>query len=948
MASRKLSTYRAKRDFTRTPEPSGQTGAARSDRLRFVIQKHAARRLHYDLRLELGGVFKSWAVTRGPSLDPTQKRLAVEVEDHPLDYGDFEGTIPRGEYGGGTVQLWDRGFWIPEGDDSPAEQLGDGELKFRLEGDRLHGSWVLVRMKTDRFGGKRTNWLLIKHRDESARSTEEAEALLAEDRSVASGRVLADITAGTGRAPKPFMLKGQSTAKPNAVWHSNRAEAEKPTSRLATKGQRPAPASRVDATPTTRPQPQRRGRTRAKTPSPIPDFVAPQLARLLEKPPPGKGWGHEMKLDGYRVQLRIVDGVATVKTRKGLDWTPKFSLIAQAAAELPDALIDGEVVVLDSLGHSSFSGLQAALSEQNQQALVLFAFDLLFLGTEDLRGLPLTERKKGLKHLLDSLPPEGRERIRYVSHVEAEGSEVWKSACEMGLEGIISKRLDSAYTSTRSDNWAKAKCRGGQEVIIGGWTTNEGQLRSLLVGVHREGHLAYVGRVGTGFSQPKVKMLLPKLEALQSDTSPFRGEGVPRSEPGVRWVKPKLVAEIEFAGWTGDGNVRQGAYKGLREDKPPQEITLEEAKPVDEVEKPTRARAKAGGNSSSRSSRASRPAPKTRSAASTRSTANTRSAPARSAANRSASTERAPAPAVKGSPIVMGVTISHPDKALWPDGGDGKPVDKLDLAHYYESVGEWLLPHIKGRPCSIVRAPDGIEDQVFFQRHAMKGTSDLLALVRVSGDREPYLQIDRVEGLIAVAQIAAVELHPWNCQPDLPEIPGRLVFDLDPGPEVAFSTVVDAARELRERLDALGLVTFCKTTGGKGLHVVTPLAKETRGQETDWPMAKTFAQAVCTQMASDSPSLYVVNMAKNVRKGRIFLDYLRNDRMSTAVAPLSTRARPGATVSMPLSWNSVRANLDPRAYTLRTASALLAKSKAWADYEAGARSIRAAIRQLTR
>jgi bifunctional non-homologous end joining protein LigD len=936
MPSRKLSTYRSKRDFSKTPEPSGRNAVARGPRLRFVIQKHAARRLHYDLRLELGGVFKSWAVTRGPSLDPGQKRLAVEVEDHPLDYGDFEGTIPRGEYGGGTVQLWDRGHWIPEGDASPASQLSAGELKFHLEGDRLHGSWVLVRMKVDRFGGKRTNWLLIKHRDSSALDPERAEALLAEDRSVASGRKMADIAAGTGRAPKPFMLSGPAAAKADAVWHSNRGNG-------AGRAARTEESSAV-----------RRG-PRSGKPSQIPEFVRPQLCRFVEKPPAGPGWGHEMKLDGYRVQLRVVDGVATLRTRKGLDWTPKFSLIARAARELPDALIDGEVVVLDDQGHSSFSGLQAALSAQNEAALVLFAFDLLFVAGEDLRKLSLEQRKHALKTLLDALTPASRERIRYVGHVEAEGEAVWKSACKMKLEGIISKRLESPYTSTRSDSWTKAKCRGGQEVLIGGYTADQGHLRSLLVGVHRDGRLAYVGRVGTGFSQSTVRALTPKLKAVHRDTSPFQGEGAPRSEPDIHWLEPKLVAEIEFAGWTADGNVRQGAYKGLREDKSPQEITVERARPVAEVEKAARAqaaprvtRAKAAGTAGTKAARA---ATRTKTA-STKATgakaagAKTTSTKATGAMSTRAKAADTNAPRNGGSPSVMGVTISNPDKAMWPDAGDGKAVDKLDLAHYYESVGDWILPHLQGRPCSIVRAPDGIDGQSFFQRHAMPGMSDLLELVRVSGDHKPYLQIDRVEGLIAVAQFAALELHPWNCQPDRPEVPGRLVFDLDPAPDVAFSAVVTAARELRERLEALGLVTFCKTTGGKGLHVVTPLAQDAKGREADWPLAKTFAQAVCTQMAHDSPSLYVVNMAKSVRSGRIFLDYLRNDRIATAVAVLSTRARPGARVSMPLNWTSVRASLDPASFTVRTAPAQLAKSKAWADYEDGARSIREAIQKL--
>jgi bifunctional non-homologous end joining protein LigD len=955
MAVRKLSTYRSKRDFTKTPEPSGREAVARSEHLRFVIQKHAARRLHYDLRLELDGVFKSWAVTRGPSLNPTQKRLAVEVEDHPLDYGDFEGTIPHGEYGGGTVQLWDRGFWIPEGDQSPEEQLRKGDLKFQLVGDRLHGSWVLVRMKGDRFGGKRTNWLLIKHRDTSALSPDEAEAVLAEDRSVASGRMMADIAAGKGRAPKPFMLAGDRRARADAVWHSNRSDVPD----LRGPGNSGAGARR------------RPSRSRSKGTSFPPDFVQPQLCRLVDKPPAGRGWGHEMKLDGYRVQLRVVEGEATLKTRKGLDWTPKFAPIARIAADLPDALIDGEVAVLDDQGHSNFSSLQATLSAQRGEELVLFAFDLLFAEGEDLRKLPLEERKSRLKEMLDGLSPAARQRIRYVEHLTTEGQKVWKSACEMGLEGIISKRLDSPYTSTRSDNWTKAKCRGGQEVIIGAWTTTEGAFRSLLAGVYRDGRFTYVGRVGTGFSQQKVKALLPKLKAIASDASAFGGENAPRPEPNIHWVQPKLVAEIEFAGWTGDGNVRQAAFKGLREDKPPREITVEQAEPVQEVEKATSGHAadgrarRGGARTTNRAAKATRASARTSSAPSRAGKANRAHAHGSKTAGRGAKPagraragsrakptavprSTGTAAAARSPTAVMGVTISHPDKQMWPAAGDGKPVGKLDLAQYYESLGDWILPHLAGRPCSIVRAPDGLQGETFFQRHAMPGTSDMLELVRVSGDRKPYLQIDRVEGLIAVAQVAALELHPWNCQPGHPEIPGRLVFDLDPAPDVEFNAVVTAARELRERLDALGLVTFCKTTGGKGLHVVTPLAPETRGHEPDWPLAKTFAQTVCTQMTHDSPQRYVVNMAKNVRTGRIFLDYLRNDRMATAVAPLSTRARPGARVSMPVNWSSVRSSLDPSVFTLRTAPALLAKSKAWADYDDSARSLQDAIQELTR
>ncbi len=910
MALRKLSTYRARRDFSKTPEPSGRSDVAPSPVLRFVIQKHAARRLHYDLRLELGGVFKSWAVTRGPSLDPTQKRLAVEVEDHPLDYGDFEGTIPPGEYGGGTVQLWDRGSWRALGSESPQDQLLAGELKFELEGDRLHGSWVLVRMKADRFGGKRTNWLLIKLHDKSARP-DDGDGVLAQDRSVASGRAMSDIAAGQGRRPKPFMLRGRSTARADAVWHSNRSLAG---TQADTRAGTPAPPRQSRRLPTTGQK--------------IPHFVKPELCRLVDRPPVAKGWAHEVKFDGYRAQLRVVNSHATLKTRKGLDWTTKFASIARSATHLPDALIDGEVVALDAQGASSFSALQAALSEGADDRLIYYAFDLLFANGEDLRERPLSERKGRLRALLDALPRSDRDRIRYVEHFETAGDAVLESACRMSLEGIVSKRLDSPYTSTRSENWTKAKCRGGQEVIIGGWTTDQGALRSLLAGVYRDGQLAYVGRIGTGFGRDKVKVLLPKLKGLQTRESPFRGAGAPRPARDIRWVRPEAVAEIEFAGWTGDGNIRQAAYKGLREDKPAREVVIEQPEAVTEVQKSNAVRSARQRSRSERSSTAPRNARK----------------PATSDAAPRARTSKASVP---GAPVVMGVAISHPDKPLWPDAADGKPVTKLDLANYYAALGAWILPHVAGRPCSIVRAPDGIAGQKFFQRHAMPGTSNLLELVRVSGDRQPYLQIDRHEGLVAVAQIAGLELHPWNCLPGKPDTPGRLVFDLDPGPGVDFGATIAAARELRERLERLGLTAFCKTTGGKGLHVVTPLAAAPTGRQPDWKLAKTFAQTVCTQMADDSPERFVVNMAKNVRAGRIFLDYLRNDRTATAVAPLSTRARPGATVSMPLHWHSLRAGLDPARFTLRTAPAQIAKSKAWEEYEAGARPLREAIAKLT-
>jgi bifunctional non-homologous end joining protein LigD len=901
----KLAPYRKKRDFAKTAEPSGSALVAPGTQLRFVIQKHDATRLHYDLRLELGGVFKSWAVTKGPSLDPADKRLAVEVEDHPLDYGDFEGTIPKGQYGGGAVMIWDRGYWAPGPGEDPEKALEKGELKFVLAGRKLRGGWVIVRLKR-REREKRNSWLLIKHHDQF--SHESGADVLDETKSVASGREMEAIAAGKGRKPKPFMTTVAGAA--DAVWDSNRQTEDNPADDVPAATKAPSRGSARKAielraaagakAPAKSAAARRSAPARARKRDPMPSFIPPELCKLEAAAPKGAGWAHEVKFDGYRLQMRVEKGRATLLTRRGLDWTDRFPVLAREAGRLPDCIVDGELVASGREGEPSFSALQEAIAEKRTDDLSYYAFDLLYTDGRDIRARPLRERKALLEGLLEG----AASMIHYTTHIVGGGPDVIAAACAMGLEGVVSKRLAAAYRSERADAWVKVKCRRSEAVAIGGWLEEGGRFKSLIAGAPVKGGLRYIGRVGTGYGHAQVERLLPALRKAAADVSPFIAG--PKPPRGARWADPRLVAEVEFAGWTTDGLLRQAAYKGLREDIMPKDVDLSPA--TDAV-----------------------------------------AAPAKRSA-RAAMRKRAPEPVPAGARItapgkIRGVNVSSTDKELWPATEQTSAFTKGDLVAYYDAVGDWMLEHIRGRPCSIVRAPDGIEAEKFFQRHANRSFPAVFTRVVVSGEKQPYLQIDSMEALIAAGQLAATELHPWNCQPGDPETPGRFVFDLDPAPDVPFDRIVEAAKELSERLSELGLVGFCKTTGGKGLHVVTPLEPEPK-RELRWPEAKAFALEICRRMAADSPDRYLVVMTKAKRPGRIFLDYLRNDRTATAVAPLSPRARPGATVSMPLTWPQARKGLDPKRYTLATAAAALKKGKPWTEYAEASRPFSAAAKRL--
>jgi bifunctional non-homologous end joining protein LigD len=796
-------------------------GPSRSRHL-YVVQKHAASRLHYDFRLEIAGTLKSWALPKGPSLDPSQKRLAVHVEDHPVEYGAFEGVIPEGEYGAGTVMLWDRGTWKPEGD--PEEAYRRGRLKFHLAGKRLQGGWMLVRMKRRKEKREEAdNWLLMKEADEKAVRSPKDDAVARFLDSVATGRIMEEIA-----------------NQRKKVWSGNREPASLPGARRAD----------------------------------FPAVFKPQLAMLSTEVPKGDEWVHEIKFDGYRLLCFLKGGRARLITRRGQNWTAKFPSLAQAAARLPvkNAILDGEVIVQRGDGTSDFQALQNLLEGEQGGRLLYYLFDLPYCDGYDLTRTPLLARKQLLRQVIEPAG-HGHSPLRYSEHVQGKGPETFLKACRMAVEGLISKHAESPYLHRRSSHWLKIRCIKRQEFVVGGFTEPGGSRHgfgALLLGYYdRHQRLCYAGRVGTGFTEARLRELLPRLHDLETDKRPFVKFPAGQSLRGIHWVRPKLVAEVEFTEWTSDGILRHPSFQGLREDKAPYDVTHEHPFPLEAMPEPNPA-------------------------------------------------------ARRDRPKSFG--ISHPDRILYPEDG----ITKQDLAAYYHAVADWILPHVVDRPLTVVRCPEGHGHDCFFQKRVMKGMPGAVRGVRVKERHGTMMAmvIHDWDGLLGLVQMGVLEIHPWGTRIQHLDNPDRMVFDLDPAPGIAWRHVVEGARLIRDLLEQVGLAAFLKTTGGKGLHVVVPLEPL-----AGWNDVKTFAKAISSGLAKHLPGRYIDVMTQSKRGGKIFVDYLRNGYGATSVAAYSTRARAGAPVSTPLRWNELTSDLDPGAFTLRTVPGRLHRLRQdpWAD-----------------
>ncbi|WP_294334513.1 DNA ligase D [uncultured Sphingomonas sp.] len=804
-----LARYNAKRDFAKTAEPAGKV--AKTGGNRFLVQKHDATRLHWDFRLEVGGVLKSWAVTRGPSLDPDEKRLAVRTEDHPLSYADFEGTIPKGQYGGGTVMLWDSGTWAPVPGKS-AKDLEKGHLHFVLHGERMNGEWLLIRLKP-RAKEKAQNWLLRKIDDAFAGATDElVETGLT---SVTTGRTMQEIAEGA--SPKILPRTGRGTKPQSGLVEGERG-----------KGSR-----------------SRKGAARSKSPA----FQQPQLATLVDTVPTGNQWLHEIKYDGYRTLIATGAGGPKIYTRSGLDWTAKFPGIAEAAATLPPgALIDGEIVAMKD-GKPDFSALQEAISAGGG-GLLLFAFDLLVEAGDDLTALPQIDRKERLRALIVGAD----DRIRFSEHIVGQGEKLFASMCREGFEGVVSKRADAPYRGTRSKAWLKIKCTQRQEFVILGWiaSTARGRgFKSLLLGVNGPEGLVYAGKVGTGFNTETLLSVRERLDALATDTPAAK---VPRPEArGAHWVKPELVAEIAFAEFTAEKVVRHASFLGLREDKAADTVIAEE-------------------------------------------------------------------PAALPETAPSSIKISSRDRVIFPESKRTKG----DLADYYAAVAPIALPWLAERPISLVRCPQGRAKQCFFQKHDAGSFGEQVHHVDIrekDGSTQPYLYVSDADGMLACVQMGTIEFHGWGSRVADVEKPDRLVFDLDPDEGLDFEVVKKAAEHLKAQLAEIGLTSWPMLSGGKGVHVVVPLVPQ-----AEWPAAKSFCERFARALAQAEPERFTANLKKANRVGRIFIDYLRNQRGATAVLPYVARARANAPVAAPVTWTELRDIDSAHAFTIADAPTLLERA----------------------
>ena len=852
---RHLADYRRKRDFTQTQEPAGarrkadeRRGNSDSGALHFVIQKHDATRLHYDFRLELDGTLKSWAIPKGPSLDPHDKRLAVHVEDHPLDYADFEGHIPEGQYGGGDVIVWDRGTWHPHGD--PRKAYREGKLKFDLDGEKLHGAWALVRTHL-RASGKqpKEQWLLIKERDAQVRAASDYDITRALPGSVISGKHVGEDAEDTS----------------------------------TTSVQPPAGA----------------------VPAALPRTLEPQLATLVDAAPAHDEWDYEVKFDGYRILARIDGNTIRLFSRNGRDWTAKLPRQARTlhALGLREAWLDGEVVVMGERGVPDFQALQNAFETAHAEHIVYYLFDVPFCNGMDLRNVPLRERRALLQRILEAAPGDlDRDAVQFSGTFHAAPEDLLASACSMSLEGVIGKRADAPYRAGRSPAWIKLKCGQRQEFVIGGYSAPKGSrsgFGALLLGVYdNTGTLRYAGRVGSGFNETSLNALHHELSGLAIDSPPFANPPMGADARDVQWVKPERVAEIAFAEWTREGIVRQAVFQGLRDDKPARSIVRETAKPPSAAGKDNREETRAV----SAAERKVRP----------------------------------------GAERIAGVDVTHPDRVIEKASG----TTKADLARYYASVADWLLPHLRNRPTSLVRAPDGIEGERFFQKHS--AALKLQGITQLDPSLDPghpsLLAINSVEALVGTVQMGTVEFHTWNALADRIEQPDRIVFDIDPDPALPFARVIEATQLMLAMLDALGLKAFLKTSGGHGLHVVVPL---TRRESAGWGQLKGFAHAVVQHMAATFPDRFVAKMGPQNRVGKIFIDYLRNNRGASTVAAYSVRARTGLPVSVPIRHDELEGLQSSAQWTLRTLSDRLAKLKGdpWTDYAATRQSVTAEMRK---